>query len=82
MPTNDPENVDAPEKTQTPPRIPSNSPNQKSVKKPTTRKIEVPASEQSTISGYLNKRKGKKWQKLWYVVKDNVLYACKASSVS
>lgn len=42
----------------------------------------VQASEESTISGYLSTRKGKKWQKRWYVVKDNVLYAYKASSVS
>ncbi|CAB3996542.1 Fgd6 [Paramuricea clavata] len=43
---------------------------------------EVPAAQESTISGYLKTRVGKKWQKKWYVVKDNVLYASKASSVS
>ena len=41
---------------------------------------EVPAVQESTISGYLKTRVGKKWQKRWYVVKDNVLYASKASS--
>lgn len=44
--------------------------------------FQVPAVEDSNISGYLKTRVGKKWQRKWYVVKDHVLYASKASSVS
>ncbi|XP_064604770.1 FYVE, RhoGEF and PH domain-containing protein 5-like [Liolophura sinensis] len=41
---------------------------------------EVHATDEgSTTSGYLKQQKGRKWRKLWFVLKDKVLYAYKAS---
>lgn len=46
--------------------------------------FQVSANTDSSMSGYLQRSKGSKkaWKRLWFVIKDKVLYTYAASEVS
>jgi len=39
------------------------------------------SADDTDISGYLSQYKSRNWKRLWFVVKDRVLYTFKASEV-